>query len=76
MDNVLTKLMLRVLVAGYIIFMAVKLITAKDTGSNSVVFMVIAVLFILAAVGFIIYSIMDYFKRKDLQDSESEDSDN
>lgn len=76
MDNVLTKLILRVLVAGYIIFMAVKLITARDTGSDSVVFMVIAVLFILAAAGFIIYAIMDYFKRNDSKNSESEDSDN
>ena len=76
MNDVLTKLLLRVLVAGYIIFMAVKLITARGTGSNQVVVMVIAVLFIVASAAFIVYAIKDYFKKKELQNSSSDDSDN
>ena len=75
MDNVLTKLILRVLVAGYIIYMAVKLITARGTSGNQVVFMVIAVLFIVASAGFIVYAIKDYFKKRQLNENNSEEND-
>lgn len=71
MDNVFTKLLLRVLVAGYIIFMAVKLLTSTDTGDNQGVFTIIAVFFIFASGAFIVYSILDYFKKKDSNDSDN-----
>ena len=71
MDNVFTKLILRVLVAGYIIFMAVKLLTSTDTGDNQAVFTIIAVLFIFASGAFIVYSVLDYFKKKDSNDSDN-----
>ena len=71
MDNVFTKLLLRVLVAGYIIFMAVKLLTSTDTGDNHAVFTIIAVLFIFASGAFIVYSVLDYFKKKDSNDSDN-----
>lgn len=71
MDNVLTKLLFRVLVAGYIIFMAVKLLTSTDTGGNRAVFIAIAILFIIASGAFIVYAILDYFKKKNSSDSDN-----
>ena len=71
MDNVFTKLLLRVLVAGYIIFMSVKLLTSSDTGGNQTIFTIIAIFFIFASGAFIVYAILDYFKKKDSNDSDN-----
>ena len=68
----IVKLVLRVVVAGYIGFLGGQLIVRRPPGSSPW-FMVAAVFFIVVAVGFTIFSIIMFFRERAALAEETED---
>ena len=65
------KMTLRIIVAGYIGFMGGMLVKGY-LGDPNIAFLIFGILFLVLAVGFIIYALMSYFKTPVAEDVSSE----
>ena len=56
----LTKLITRGLVCGYLVYLAILLIRSSQTSSHPVLFMIIGILFIVAVLAYVVYTVRAY----------------
>ena len=63
-DKNLTKLICKLLVAAYVIYMGYMLLTSSSGSDNKIIFIIIGIIFILCSVGYGIYSVIIYLKNK------------
>ena len=60
-DDNLTKLVTRGLVAAYILYLAIKIITSGTSAHNGVALICIGIIFLITSVVFMIYTIRKFF---------------
>ncbi len=68
-DNNFTKLILRLLVAAYIIYLGYMLLTTAGASDHKIVFIIIGIFFLVADAGFIGFTIYSFIKSKKSDDN-------
>jgi len=63
-DNQFTKLIMRLLVAAYIIYLGFMLLTTAGASNHKVLFIIIGIFFLVADAGFIVFTIYSFCKSK------------
>lgn len=63
-DKNLTKLIMRLLVAAYIIYLGFMILTSAGESDQKIIFIIIGIFFLACDVGFIIYSIISFIKSR------------
>jgi len=64
MDKDLTKLLARLLVAGYIIYLGFMILTGTEGSDQKIIFIIIGIFFLIADAAFIAYTIYSFIKSK------------
>ena len=68
MNNTLTKFIIRILVGLYFVYLSVKLFGYADKSSEGLLLTIIGIIFLVASVAFIAYSLKTYLvSRKSLK---------
>jgi high-affinity Fe2+/Pb2+ permease len=68
-DKNVTKLITRLLVAAYILYLGFMILTSSGESDQKIVFIIIGIFFLVADIGFIVYSIYTYIKNKKSDDN-------
>jgi high-affinity Fe2+/Pb2+ permease len=68
-DKNVTKLITRLLVAAYILYLGFMILTSSGESDQKIVFIIIGIFFLVADIGFIVYSIYTYIKNKKSYDN-------
>lgn len=63
-DNNFTKLIMRLLVAAYIVYLGFMLLTTAGASDHKIVFIIIGIFFLVADVGFIGFTVYSFIKNK------------
>lgn len=63
-DKDLTKLIMRLLVAAYIIYLGFMILTSAGESDQKIIFIIIGIFFLACAVGYGIYSVISFIKNR------------
>ena len=72
MEKEQTRLITRILVAAYLLYLSYNLIVSSKDSEYTVLLIIIGAIFLIAGIGFIIFSILKFIKSKD-KGNEKED---
>ncbi len=67
-DNQLTKLIMRLLVAAYIIYLGFMLLTTAGASDHKVLFIIIGIFFLVVDAAFVGFTIYSFIKNKKSDD--------
>lgn len=65
MDKEQTKLITRLLVAAYLLYLSYMVIVNSKDSEQTVLLIIIGAIFLIAGIGFVVFSILKFIKSKD-----------
>ena len=65
MDKEQTKLVTRLLVAAYLLYLSYMVIVNSKDSEQTVLLIIIGAIFLIAGIGFVVFSILKFIKSKD-----------
>ena len=74
MDKEQTKFITRLLVSAYLLYLSYNLMISSKSSEQAVLLIIIGAIFLIASIGFIVYSIRKFIKSKKGKDDNNDDT--